>query len=209
MASSSFRLDVPDLWGRRHKAGGGERGRLGDRSRNRPAPRSQTSLCGNATMGGVWPRGPRRGGPGSGAGLEAGRPGCQGRLTPARLPGQRPHSAPLGAVSHPGPRHWEHGFLRLWEDPFLPPPSAFLAGEASMERFLAQLCETSVSQPLPVWEGDTTGHCFTQLVLSALPHMLLAVLSACHWGTPRWVEAGARHLSMCTCRPQPKPTFPR
>ncbi|XP_059256375.1 ATP-binding cassette sub-family C member 10 isoform X1 [Mustela nigripes] len=54
-----------------------------------------------------------------------------------------------------------------------------------MERFLAQLCETSVSQPLPVWEGDTTGHCFTQLVLSALPHMLLAVLSACHWGTPR------------------------
>nr|XP_045722869.1 ATP-binding cassette sub-family C member 10 isoform X2 [Mirounga angustirostris] len=54
-----------------------------------------------------------------------------------------------------------------------------------MERFLAQLCETSVLQPLPVWEGDTTGHCFTQLVLSALPHALLAVLSACHWGTPR------------------------
>ncbi|XP_042794789.1 ATP-binding cassette sub-family C member 10 isoform X4 [Panthera leo] len=57
--------------------------------------------------------------------------------------------------------------------------------EASMERLLAQLCETSVLQPLPVWEGDTTGHCFTQLVLSALPHALLAVLSACHWGTPR------------------------
>ncbi|GAB5571545.1 ATP-binding cassette sub-family C member 10 isoform X3 [Prionailurus iriomotensis] len=54
-----------------------------------------------------------------------------------------------------------------------------------MERLLAQLCETSVLQPLPVWEGDTTGHCFTQLVLSALPHALLAVLSACHWGTPR------------------------
>ncbi|KAB0397883.1 hypothetical protein E2I00_004512, partial [Balaenoptera physalus] len=34
-------------------------------------------------------------------------------------------------------------------------------------------------------EGDTTGHCFTQLVLSALPHALLAVLSACHWGNPR------------------------
>uniref|UniRef100_A0A384C6X0 ATP-binding cassette sub-family C member 10 n=2 Tax=Ursus maritimus TaxID=29073 RepID=A0A384C6X0_URSMA len=54
-----------------------------------------------------------------------------------------------------------------------------------MERFLAELCETSVLQPLPVWEGDTTGHCFTQLVLSALPHAFLAVLSACHWGTPR------------------------
>ncbi|XP_012578180.1 PREDICTED: multidrug resistance-associated protein 7 isoform X2 [Condylura cristata] len=54
-----------------------------------------------------------------------------------------------------------------------------------MERLLAQLCGTSVLQPLPVWEGDTTGHCFTQLVLSALPHAILAVLSACHWGTPR------------------------
>ncbi|XP_059794613.1 ATP-binding cassette sub-family C member 10 isoform X5 [Balaenoptera ricei] len=54
-----------------------------------------------------------------------------------------------------------------------------------MERFLAQLCGTSALQPLPVWEGDTTGHCFTQLVLSALPHALLAVLSACHWGNPR------------------------
>ncbi|XP_027458884.2 multidrug resistance-associated protein 7 isoform X2 [Zalophus californianus] len=54
-----------------------------------------------------------------------------------------------------------------------------------MERFLAQLCKTSVLQPLPVWEGDTTGHCFTQLVLGALPHALLAVLSACHWGSPR------------------------
>ncbi|EPY76693.1 multidrug resistance-associated protein 7 [Camelus ferus] len=54
-----------------------------------------------------------------------------------------------------------------------------------MEGFLAQLCGTSELQPLPVWEGDTTGHCFTQLVLSALPHALLAVLSACYWGSPR------------------------
>ncbi|KAG8512068.1 Multidrug resistance-associated protein 7 [Galemys pyrenaicus] len=54
-----------------------------------------------------------------------------------------------------------------------------------MERILAQLCGTSVLQPLPVWEGATTGHCFTQLVLSALPHATLAVLSACYWGTPR------------------------
>ena len=78
-----------------------------------------------------------------------------------------------------------------------------------MERFLAQLCGTSALQPLPVWEGDTTGHCFTQLVLSALPHALLAVLSACHWGNPRWVETDARHPSMCACRPRSKPTFPR
>nr|XP_006202029.1 multidrug resistance-associated protein 7 isoform X1 [Vicugna pacos] len=54
-----------------------------------------------------------------------------------------------------------------------------------MEGFLAQLCGTSELQPLPVWEGDTTGHCFTQLVLSALPHALLAMLSACYWGSPR------------------------
>ncbi|XP_053458560.1 ATP-binding cassette sub-family C member 10 isoform X2 [Nycticebus coucang] len=54
-----------------------------------------------------------------------------------------------------------------------------------MERLLAQLCGTSAAWPLPLWEGDTTGHCFTQLVLSALPHALLAVLSACYLGTPR------------------------
>ncbi|XP_077017993.1 ATP-binding cassette sub-family C member 10 isoform X2 [Tamandua tetradactyla] len=54
-----------------------------------------------------------------------------------------------------------------------------------MDQLLAQLCGTSVARPLPVWEGDTTGHCFTQLVLSALPHALLAVLSACYLGTPR------------------------
>lgn len=76
-----------------------------------------------------------------------------------------------------------------------------------MEQLLAQLCGTSALQPLPAWEGDTTGHCFTQLVLSALPHALLAVLSACRWGTPRWVEMGARLLlSMCACRPHWKPT---
>lgn len=68
-----------------------------------------------------------------------------------------------------------------------------------MERLLAQLCGTSVLQPLPVWEGDTTGHCFTQLVLGALPHALLAVLSACYWGTPRCVETGCTYI--CPCVP--------
>ncbi|KAK7815528.1 hypothetical protein U0070_005640 [Myodes glareolus] len=54
-----------------------------------------------------------------------------------------------------------------------------------MERLLAQLCGTDEARPLPLWEGDTTGHCFTQLVLSVIPHALLAVLSACYLGTPR------------------------
>ncbi|KAM5262891.1 ATP-binding cassette sub-family C member 10 [Ctenodactylus gundi] len=54
-----------------------------------------------------------------------------------------------------------------------------------MEQLVAQLCGTSAAQPLPLWDGNTAGHCFTQLVLSALPHALLAVLSACHWGAPR------------------------
>lgn len=54
-----------------------------------------------------------------------------------------------------------------------------------MELFLSRLCGTTAVRPLPLWEGDTAGHCFTQLVLSALPHALLAVLSACYWGTPR------------------------
>ncbi|XP_004710924.1 ATP-binding cassette sub-family C member 10 isoform X2 [Echinops telfairi] len=57
-----------------------------------------------------------------------------------------------------------------------------------MERLLSRLCGTSVARPLPLWEGDTTGHCFTQLVLSALPHALLAVLSACYLSTPRSPE---------------------
>ncbi|CAO2607509.1 ATP-binding cassette sub-family C member 10 [Lemmus lemmus] len=54
-----------------------------------------------------------------------------------------------------------------------------------MERLLAQLCGTDEARPLPLWEGDTTGHCFTQLLLSVIPHALLAVLSACYLGTPR------------------------
>ncbi|XP_063522285.1 ATP-binding cassette sub-family C member 10 isoform X2 [Pongo pygmaeus] len=69
--------------------------------------------------------------------------------------------------------------------PAQPSPSTFPSGEASMERLLAQLCGSSAAWPLPLWEGETTGHCFTQLVLSVLPHALLAVLSACYLGTPR------------------------
>lgn len=78
-----------------------------------------------------------------------------------------------------------------------------------MERLLAQLCGTSALQPLPVWEGDTTGHCFTQLVLSALPHALLAVLSACYWGAPRWVETRGASIQPCVPADLRKPTFAR
>ncbi|XP_030171437.1 multidrug resistance-associated protein 7 isoform X3 [Lynx canadensis] len=136
-------------------------------------------------MGGVWPPRQSEGRSRFGGGVR----GWQTRLSepsdttpaswlapPLRLPGCRlpAWTSPLGTR-----------IPLCLGGTFPPSTSAFSTGEASMERLLAQLCETSVLQPLPVWEGDTTGHCFTQLVLSALPHALLAVLSACHWGTPR------------------------
>lgn len=160
-------------------------------------------------MGGVWP-------PRQSEGRSRFGGGVRGWLTRLSEPSDTtPASWLAPPLRLPGCR------LPAWTSPlgtriplclggtFPPSTSAFSTGEASMERLLAQLCETSVLQPLPVWEGDTTGHCFTQLVLSALPHALLAVLSACHWGTPRWVETGARHLSMCACRPHLKPAYPR
>lgn len=116
------------------------------------------------------------------------RTSCQGAVTPPLLPGQRPISSTASAPKFR---------LPVWTWPFgekrsLHPPPAFPKREASMERLLAQLCGTSALHPLPVWEEGTTGHCFTQLVLSVLPHALLAVLSACHWGAPRWVETNCQ-----------------
>nr|XP_028580133.1 multidrug resistance-associated protein 7 isoform X1 [Podarcis muralis]XP_028580134.1 multidrug resistance-associated protein 7 isoform X1 [Podarcis muralis]XP_028580135.1 multidrug resistance-associated protein 7 isoform X1 [Podarcis muralis]XP_028580136.1 multidrug resistance-associated protein 7 isoform X1 [Podarcis muralis]XP_028580137.1 multidrug resistance-associated protein 7 isoform X1 [Podarcis muralis]XP_028580138.1 multidrug resistance-associated protein 7 isoform X1 [Podarcis mu len=55
-----------------------------------------------------------------------------------------------------------------------------------MEEILANLCGTSPVNPLPVWVHSNVGHCFNQLILNTIPHMVLAVISACYIGTPRY-----------------------
>ncbi|NXC45297.1 MRP7 protein, partial [Penelope pileata] len=54
-----------------------------------------------------------------------------------------------------------------------------------MEDILAGLCGTSPEDPLPVWVRGSVGHCFNQLTLNVIPHVILAVVSACFLGTPR------------------------
>ncbi|NXG03290.1 MRP7 protein, partial [Sakesphorus luctuosus] len=54
-----------------------------------------------------------------------------------------------------------------------------------MESILAGLCGTSPEDPLPVWIHGSVGHCFNQLTLNVIPHVILAVVSACFLGTPR------------------------
>ncbi|KAF7254110.1 Multidrug resistance-associated protein 7 [Varanus komodoensis] len=54
-----------------------------------------------------------------------------------------------------------------------------------MEDILADLCGTSPTDPLPVWVHNNVGHCFNQLILNIIPHVILAVISACYIGTPR------------------------
>ncbi|NXY25088.1 MRP7 protein, partial [Atrichornis clamosus] len=54
-----------------------------------------------------------------------------------------------------------------------------------MENILASLCGTSPEDPLPVWVHGSVGHCFNQLTLNVIPHVFLAVVSACFLGTPR------------------------
>ncbi|NXL40961.1 MRP7 protein, partial [Podilymbus podiceps] len=63
-----------------------------------------------------------------------------------------------------------------------------------MENILASLCGTSPENPLPVWVHGSVGHCFNQLTLDVIPHVILAVVSACFLGTPR---SGCR----VPCRP--------
>ena len=163
--------------------------RLGDQYRKPPASGSQSNSLSTAEVtqelaASRFRAEARKGPAGSWAGLEAARVVRERPVTlapPRFLVGVPP---PRVQVSQPGPGPWEREFPS-WKGPSRPPSSAVPAGEASMERFLARLCGTSALQPLPVWEGDTTGHCFTQLALSALPHAFLAVLSACHWGHPR------------------------
>ncbi|XP_072188830.1 ATP-binding cassette sub-family C member 10 isoform X2 [Excalfactoria chinensis] len=54
-----------------------------------------------------------------------------------------------------------------------------------MENILAGLCGTSPEDPLPVWVCGRVGHCFNQLALNVVPHVILAAVSACFLGTPR------------------------
>ncbi|NXO08693.1 MRP7 protein, partial [Oriolus oriolus] len=54
-----------------------------------------------------------------------------------------------------------------------------------MENILAGLCGTSPEDPLPVWVRGSVGHCFNQLTLNVIPHVILAAVSACFLGTPR------------------------
>ncbi|XP_068532583.1 ATP-binding cassette sub-family C member 10 isoform X4 [Anas acuta] len=54
-----------------------------------------------------------------------------------------------------------------------------------MENILTGLCGTSPEDPLPLWVHGSIGHCFNQLTLNAVPHAILAAVSACFLGTPR------------------------
>uniref|UniRef100_A0A8C6LRY5 ATP-binding cassette, sub-family C (CFTR/MRP), member 10 n=1 Tax=Nothobranchius furzeri TaxID=105023 RepID=A0A8C6LRY5_NOTFU len=47
------------------------------------------------------------------------------------------------------------------------------------------LCQTEEGNPFPVWQDGNISPCFNQLVLGALPHAGMAVLSACYLGMPR------------------------
>ncbi|XP_020832519.1 ATP-binding cassette sub-family C member 10 isoform X1 [Phascolarctos cinereus] len=58
-----------------------------------------------------------------------------------------------------------------------------------MERLLIKLCDSSPDKPFPFWESGTVGHCFTQLVLNSLAHVLLALISACYISTPRYPDS--------------------
>ncbi|KAM9608318.1 ATP-binding cassette sub-family C member 10 isoform 3-T11 [Morphnus guianensis] len=60
-----------------------------------------------------------------------------------------------------------------------------LNSQQRMENILAGLCGTSPEDPLPVWVHGSIGHCFNQLTLNVIPHVILAVVSACFLGTPR------------------------
>lgn len=50
---------------------------------------------------------------------------------------------------------------------------------------LAGLCRTDEQNPLPVWQNGHFSPCFNQLVLGALPHAAMAILSAGYLGMRR------------------------
>ncbi|CAH2256577.1 multidrug resistance-associated 7 [Pelobates cultripes] len=68
-----------------------------------------------------------------------------------------------------------------------------------MEEVVAQLCGSHLSDPLPLWVQGNIGVCFNQLILSALPHTLLAVTSGCHAGAHRY-SGSHPPTSAWTCR---------
>ncbi|XP_072104805.1 ATP-binding cassette sub-family C member 10 isoform X2 [Mobula birostris] len=57
--------------------------------------------------------------------------------------------------------------------------------DAGMADLLAALCDSDPLNPFPLWQNGSVGYCFTQLVLSVVPHAALAFASACYLGTPR------------------------
>ncbi|XP_019356117.1 ATP-binding cassette sub-family C member 10 isoform X1 [Alligator mississippiensis] len=69
-----------------------------------------------------------------------------------------------------------------------------------MENIVSDLCGTSPEDPLPVWIHGNVGHCFNQLTLNAVPHVMLALVSACYVGTPRSPGPGAPHRPGWKCR---------
>ncbi|XP_015276967.1 PREDICTED: multidrug resistance-associated protein 7 [Gekko japonicus] len=69
-----------------------------------------------------------------------------------------------------------------------------------MEEILADLCASSPTDPLPVWEHGNVGHCFNQLILNVFPHAILAIVSACYIGTPRSLDSGNVHRPGWKCR---------
>ncbi|XP_062428024.1 ATP-binding cassette sub-family C member 10 isoform X2 [Rhea pennata] len=68
-----------------------------------------------------------------------------------------------------------------------------------MENILADLCGTSPEDPVPVWIHGSVGHCFNQLTLNVAPHVILAVVSACFLGIPRY-GSGVPHRRDWRCR---------
>nr|XP_038033034.1 multidrug resistance-associated protein 7 isoform X1 [Anas platyrhynchos] len=60
-----------------------------------------------------------------------------------------------------------------------------VSSRQAMENILTGLCGTGPEDPLPLWVHGSIGHCFNQLTLNAIPHTILAAVSACFLGTPR------------------------
>lgn len=47
------------------------------------------------------------------------------------------------------------------------------------------LCHTDEEIPFPVWQNGNISPCFNQLILGALPHCGMAIISACYLSMAR------------------------